>query len=169
MTAYAAGADDNELLFTWAVTAGRVRGEGRKVTWDLYGVPEGSYIVTVEMNDGNQHTTNASTSVTVSHCSDCMYIVIPCPTVSVSCPSEADSKQPIVFEATVSGGDKESKPTYTWSVTAGKTIGGQGTKKIVVDASDLRGQSITATVTVGGYDPKCQGNTAVCTVLEVRP
>ena len=139
------------------------------MTWELYAVPEGTYTATVEVNDGNQHTSSVSTTVTVARCSDCMFFVIPCPSVSVSCPSEADSKQPIVFEATVSGGDKESKPTYTWSVTAGKTIGGQGTKKIVVDASDLRGQSITATVTVGGYDPKCQGNTAVCTVLEVRP
>jgi hypothetical protein len=160
---------NDEMLFTWSVTAGRLRGDGRKVTWDLYGVPEGTYTATVEVNDGNQHTANASTTVTVAHCSDCMFFVIPCPTVSVSCPSETDSKHPVVFEATVSGGDSEVKTTYIWSVTAGKIISGQGTSKITVDASNLVGQSLTATVTVGGYNPICQGTTAVCTVLELRP
>jgi len=137
------------------------------VTWDLYGVPQGTYTVTVEVNDGNQLTANAATTVTVTRCSDCGYVVIPCPTVSVSCPSVVDSKQPVVFEATVAGGDPEVKPTYTWSITAGKIISGQGTSKLRIDASNLVGHPITATVTVGGLDPRCQGNIASCSVEEV--
>ena len=41
-----------------------------------------------------------------------------CPTVSVSCPSEI-GKQPITFEAMVTGGDPNLKTTYTytWSVS----------------------------------------------------
>ena len=169
LTADAMDVQNDEMLFTWSVTAGRLRGEGRKVTWDLYGVPQGTYTVTVEVNDGNQLTANDSTTVTVAHCSDCMFIEIFCPIVSVSCPSVVDSKQPVIFEATISGGDSEMKPTYTWTVTAGKIISGQGTTKIEVDASNLHGQSITATVTVGGFDSRCQGNTASCTVLEIKP
>jgi len=160
---------DADLLFTWNVTGGRLRGEGPKVIWDLSELREGVYKAMVEVNDGNQHTAYASTTITVARCSHCMYVVIPCPTVSVSCPSVVNSKQPVVFEAAVSGGDSEVKPIYTWSITAGKIISGQGTKKIEVDASNLGGKSITATVTVGGFDSDCQGNIASCSVNEVIP
>lgn len=164
-----AGDNDAGLLFTWHVTAGRLRGKGPKVTWDLKDVAEGTYTATVEVNDENQHAASDTTTVTIARCSDCMTVVIPCPIVSVSCPSRADSKQPIVFEATVSGGYTDLKPTYAWSVTAGRIISGQGTTKIMVDASNVAGQSITASVTVGGYNPRCSGTTAMCTVLEVLP
>jgi len=160
---------DAKWLFTWVVTGGRVRGEGRNATWDLSELREGTYTATVEATDGNQHTISGSTVVTIARCSDCMFVDGLCPTIAVSCPSGSDSKQPVVFEAMVSGGDSEVKPTYTWSITAGKIISGQGTSKITVDASNLAGQSVTATVNVGGYNPKCPGNVAVCTVLEVRP
>ena len=62
---------ENELLFTWSVTAGRLIGEGRRVTWDFSGVPKGTYTVTVEVNDGNQHTATASATLTISDCTDC--------------------------------------------------------------------------------------------------
>lgn len=75
---------DNEFLFTWAVTAGRLRGEGREVKWDLSGIGEGSYTATVEMNDGNQHTSAASTTVTIAPCPNCDPPRPPCPVVSVS-------------------------------------------------------------------------------------
>lgn len=61
----------SELLFTWAVTAGRLRGEGHRVTWDLSGVPLGTYTAIVEVNAGNQLTATAATTVAVSSCKDC--------------------------------------------------------------------------------------------------
>jgi hypothetical protein len=161
-------AQDADLLFTWSVTGGRLRGEGRKVRWNLDGLPEGSYTASVEVNADNQHTATASLTIKVVTCSDCVFLASPCPTVLVSCPSGADSKLPIPFAATVAGGNPDVKPTYTWSLTAGKIISGQGTSKITVDASNLGGQAITATVTVGGFNPKCSFNVASCSVLEVR-
>ena len=62
---------DGMLLFTWSVTGGRIRGEGRTVIWDLSGVPLGTYTATVEVNDGNQHTANSSVTLQVSICTDC--------------------------------------------------------------------------------------------------
>ena len=146
---------ENKLLFTWGVTGGVLRGEGKKVTWDLSGVPEGTYTASVEVNDGNQHTSIASTTVEVAFCSDCRWRESPCPTVWVVCPSGVESKQSTYFEAHVAGGDITSTPTYEWSLSAGKIISGQGTSKILVDVSDLAGKSLTATVNVGGFDPGC--------------
>lgn len=147
---------DGVMLFTWEVTAGRLKGEGRNVTWDLSGVGEGTYTATVEVNDGYQHTASAATSVTVARCESCTTIVVPCPTISVSCPSTVDPKQPVVFEAIVIGGPVDLKPTYRWSVVAGKILSGQGTSKIMVDVSEAGSKSITAVVYVGGgYNPSC--------------
>jgi hypothetical protein len=82
----------------------------------------------------------------------------------VVCPSGVESKQPTYFEANIAGGDVDARPTYKWSLSAGKIISGQGTSKIVVDVSDLAGKSLTATVRVGGYDPVCKvGIVASCT------
>jgi len=162
LAANASAPDNIQLLFTWTVTGGTVRGEGREVTWDLSGLAEGTYTATVELNDGNQHTATGSTTVTIALCSGCESPRPLCPTVSVSCSNRIDN-QPITFEATVAGGDPEMKPIYNWSVTAGKIISGQGTSKLTVDISDLGSKSITATVSLGGADPSCTISQASCT------
>ena len=68
----------------------------------------------------------------------------------------------MTFQAHVYGGDANVKATYTWSVSAGKITGGQGTSMITLDVSDVTGGSITATVSIGGHDAACV-NTASCT------
>jgi hypothetical protein len=166
LTADAPDPNGDELLFTWSVTAGRLRGEGRTVTWNLGAVPAGTYTASVEVNDGTGLTANSATSVTVASCSDCGFVVLPCPNVSVSCPSSVESKQPMTFVATVSGGDPSITPTYQWELSAGKITSGQGRSKVVVDVSDLTGQSLTGTVTVGGFNPLCS-KVASCTILHV--
>jgi hypothetical protein len=165
VTLVADASDENgdQLLYTWSVTGGRLSGEGRQVTWDLTGVANGTYTATVEVNDGNQHAANGSTTVTVADCTDCVKPPPPCPTVSVSCPSEVDPGQAITFTASVSGGDSSASYTYNWSVSAGTISSGQGTSTITVDTNGLAGQSVTATVSIGGADPSCTGTTASCT------
>lgn len=158
LTATSADPDNDTLLHTWSVTGGRVTGEGRAVTWDLSGVNPGTYTASIEVNDGNQHTANASTTVSVAVCTDC---VPPCPTVSVSCPSEVDDGAPLTFTANVTGGPSTLSPTYNWSVSAGTISGGQGTSEITVDTKGVGGQTITATVELGGVDPACS-RTASC-------
>ena len=161
LTANASDPDNDTLLYTWSVTGGRLTGEGRGVSWDLSGVNPGTYTASVEVNDGNQHTANASTTVTVANCTGC---VPPCPTVSVSCPSDVDLGSPITFTASVNG---DANVTYNWSVSAGTITGGQGTSSITVDSAGLGGQTVTATVELGGLDPSCS-RTASCTT-GVRP
>jgi hypothetical protein len=161
LTADARDPDNDTLLYTWSVTGGKLTGEGRTVTWDLSGVNAGTYTASVEVNDGNQHTVSASTTVTVAECTGCKP---PCPTVSVSCPSDVDQGSPITFTASVGG---DMTVTYNWSVSAGTISSGQGTSSITVDTATLGGQSVTATVELGGLDPSCS-KTASCTTA-VRP
>jgi len=168
LTANATDPDNDQLLYTWSVTGGRLTGEGRSVTWDLSGVANGTYTATVEVNDGNQHTATSSATVTVADCPDCVKPPPPCPTVSVSCPSDVDAGQPITFTASVTGGEPGATFTYNWSVSAGTISSGQGTSTITVDTTGLGSQSVTATVSIGGADPSCTGTTNSCTT-GIRP
>ena len=154
-------ADNDTLLYTWSVTGGKLSGDGARVSWDLSGAQPGTYTATVEVNDGNTHTANASTTVTIANCLHC---VPPCPTVSVSCPDNVDLGAPITFNASVNG---DANVTYNWSVSAGTISSGQGTSSITVSTDGLGGQTVTATVELGGLDPSCS-RTASCTA-GVRP
>jgi hypothetical protein len=164
LTANAADPENDQLLYTWSVTGGKLTGEGRSVTWDLSGVANGSYTATVEVNDGNPgHTVTSSATVTVAECTGCEKPPPPCPVVSVSCPSDVGPGEPITYTASVSGGETGATWTYNWSVSAGTISSGQGTSTITVDTAGLAGQSVTATVSIGGADPSCTGTTASCT------
>jgi hypothetical protein len=163
LVANASDPDNDQLLYTWSVTGGRLSGEGREVTWDLTGAANGTYTATVEVNDGNQGTASGSATVTVADCPDCVKPAPLCPQVSVSCPTDVEPNQPITFTASVSGGESGATFTYNWSVSAGTITSGQGTSTITVDTANLAGQSVTATVSIGGADPSCTGTTASCT------
>ncbi len=167
LTADARDENNDQLLYTWSVTGGRLTGEGRTVTWDLSGVANGTYTATVEVNDGNMGKANGSTTVVVADCTGCVPPPPPCPTVSVSCPSDVEPGQPITFTASVSN-DSGLSLTYNWSVSAGTISSGQGTSTIQVDTTGLAGQTVTATVSLGGADPSCTGTTASCSTT-VKP
>jgi len=149
------------------VTGGRVSGEGKQVSWDLSGVANGTYTATVEVNDGNQHTASGNATVTVADCTGCKLPPPPCPTISVSCPSDVEQGSPITYTASIAGGDSNITATYNWSVSAGTITSGQGTSTITVDTAGLGGQSVTATVSAGGYDPSC--STASSCTTSVKP
>ena len=142
------------INFTWQVPVGRLIGNSREVTWDLSGVQEGTYTATVEASDKHKHTVSGSVVVTVVTCPSWLPDPPPCPTLSVSCPSSVDSKGLVTFEATVSGVFSEIA-TYEWSLSAGRIISGQATRKITVDVSGVSNESVTATVSLGGLNPLC--------------
>jgi hypothetical protein len=62
--------------------------------------------------------------------------------------------KPLTYRVTVSGGSGGVTPTYTWSASAGKITGGQGTAEVTVDpeGSDI----LTVTVEIGGYPSACR-------------
>jgi len=61
---------DLDLLFTWYVTVGRLKGEGQTVIWDLSGVASGTYKVDVAAQYF-QHIGTGSATVTITDCNDC--------------------------------------------------------------------------------------------------
>ncbi len=161
LTANASDPDGDTLLYTYTVTGGRITGDGASTTWDLTGAQPGTYTATVEVDDGCGCVSFSSTSVTVAEpASNCC--VPPCPTVSVDCPTGiTPAGTPITYTANVSGGDPNASVTYNWTVSAGTISGGQGTPSITVDTTGQGGQTITATVELGGVAPECN-RTASC-------
>src|SRR5439155_26030695 len=106
-------------------------------------------------------------TVTVAACTDCKPKLV-CPTINVTCPSEVDEGGSITFTANFTQGTPEVTPTYNWTVSAGTITSGQGTSSITVSTNNLGGQTVTATVEVGGLDPSC-GRTASCSAAVKAP
>ena len=151
--------DPSILRYSWRASGGRIVGDGPSATWDLTGAAPGTYQATIEVdnNQNNGCTAFTTTKVVVREC-----IRPPvCPNVSIYCPETVSLGQPVTFTANLSGGYPASiTPVYNWTVTGGTIISGQGTPSIQVDATGLEGQSITANLSVEGYNQSC---TATCT------
>lgn len=75
-----------------------------------------------------------------------------CPTVTLSCPDPSTDK-PLTYKVTITGGSRWVAPTYTWSSSAGKITGGEGTSEVTIDPEGR--DSLTVTVEVGGYPASC--------------
>jgi hypothetical protein len=156
LTAAYTDPENDPLVYTWSVTGGKLSGDGRAVSWDLGDLSPGTYTATVSVSDGIAPAVTGMTTVTIAVCEPCRP---PCPNISVSCPSDVKVGSPITFTASMSG---DMSVTYNWSVSAGTISGGQGTSSITVDTAGLGGQTVTATVELGGLDPSCS-RTASCT------
>lgn len=160
----------SKMKFRWAVMAGRLKGQGRKVTWDLRGAHEGTYTVMVEVDDGHKNTASSSAEIRVAVCSGLRYDPPPCPSLYVACRGEVKPKESLSFEAVLIGWIPETKPTHSWKITAGKIVGDKHASKITVDTSDLAGQLVTATVSLSrrGLNPHCPATKASCTTKVVE-
>lgn len=92
-----------------------------------------------------------------------------CPTISVSCLIPTNVGEPLVFKASIGGGDTNVTATYNWEVFGGVVTEGQWTSAIRVKVGPA-GQAVTATLHVGGLDTNC-AKTASCTmpVHQLRP
>jgi hypothetical protein len=91
-----------------------------------------------------------------------------CPTVTVSCAATVEAGQETTYTANVSGGDPNVTPTFNWTVSAGTISSGQGTSSITVETAGAGGQSVTATVDVGGYSRECRTSDSCSASLAKR-
>jgi hypothetical protein len=168
LTTTASDPDGDTLLYSYNVTGGRISGDGANVSWDLSGMGPGTYTATVDVDDGCGCITSATTTVTIANCTDCEPILV-CPTVTVNCPSEAEADSSVTFTANFTQGTPQVNPTYNWSVSAGTITSGQGTSAITVSTAGAAGQTITATVEVGGVDPTCTRTASCSTPVKTPP
>ena len=90
-----------------------------------------------------------------------------CPVVRVTCPDSAEEGTEPSYTADVSGGDPGVTPTFNWTVSAGSISSGQGTSTIKVETVGTGGQTITATVDVGGYPRECRTSDS-CTITVTK-
>ena len=145
------------LRYRWTVSGGRLEGDGTDVIWDLSDAQPGVYNASVTAESGPVGdplcTAFTSTKVIVRNCPPPRPV---CPNVSIYCPDVQQAGTPITFTASVSGGTPGVTPVYTWKVSAGQILTGQGTPTITVDTAGLAGQPITATVEVEGYNLECR-------------
>jgi hypothetical protein len=149
------------LTYSYTVSGGRVVGQGANVNWDLSGVRAGSYTITAAVDDGCGFCgTKQTQTITVRECPDCV-TPCECPSVSVTGPSGITPiGDNMTFTANLSGGTTDAA-TFNWTVSTGTITSGQGTSTITVATNqDLAGQTITATVVVGGLCDTCTQTTA---------
>lgn len=149
------------IRYRWSSSAGRINGDGPNVTWDLAGLAPGVYKAFIEIETGsNDGECQAFTSTTVV-VKPCPPVRPVCPNVEIICPTNILIDQPLTFSSNVSSTSSGAAPIYNWSVSAGTIIEGQGTPTIKVDTTGLAGQTIKATLSMGGYTMDCSASCAV--------
>lgn len=141
---------NDELLYNYTVSGGRIIGKGANVAWDLSGVPEGIYTITVGIDDGSELAAKTQTeTIRVKRC-NCRFVDA-CPATKISTPTASvKAGKTVIFTAKILG-ISPSGISYNWTVSAGTIIKGQGTPKIKVKTTrDMAGGAITATVELQG-------------------
>ena len=167
LTAKAVSPNGNPIKYKWTTSDGVISGEGPVVTWNLAGLKPGYHKASLDIQStGSEGTCQAfsSVSVLVNPCAEVRPV---CPAIEIVCPTDISSGQPLTFSSRLTGGvPANTTAVYNWTVSAGTIISGQGTDNIKVDVSNLGGQQVTATLSVGGYNLDC---VASCTIVPPLP
>ncbi len=165
LNARATSSDGHPIVYRWTSPVGRIVGDGTAATWDLSGLKPGYYEAFVEIDTGNaDRGCQAFSSIGVLV--ECPPPSPACPNVSISCPDRVQPGQPVTFSSTLRGSLGNVTPAYTWTLSDGRIIEGQGTSSITVDTAGLEGQTLTATLSMGGYSLDCS---ATCSVQFPAP
>ena len=144
--------DNEQILYNYTVSGGRIVGNGSNVSWDLSGAKAGTYTITSAVDNGCGLCGKTQTkTVTVKECEKCD-APCACPTLNVSGPTSVKEGEMMTFTANAGGVDK-----YNWTVSAGTIKEGQGTSVITVDTTGVAcGISVTATAEMMGGDNICK-------------
>ena len=162
LTANAVSPGGYPIKYKWTTDAGTISGEGPVVTWNMAGLKPGYHKASLDIQSvGAEGSCQAFSSVTVV-VNPCPVIPPVCPAIEISCPTTVGIDQPITFTSRYTGGTPANvTPVYNWSVSAGTIIEGQGTSTIKVDTTGLGGQTVRATLSMGGYNLECSADCVV--------
>jgi len=159
LNAKANSSSGNPINYHWTTDAGRINGDGPTVNWDMSGLAPGVYRAFLEIDTGGSDgtcTAFSSTSVVVRPCPP-----PPCPSVEIVCPTGIGIDQPLTFSSRVTNAAPGIAPLYNWSVSAGTITQGQGTDTIIVDTKGLAGQTVRASLAMGGYTKDCPASCSI--------
>jgi hypothetical protein len=92
-----------------------------------------------------------------------------CPTISLSSPYEVNQGEMAVFTANVKDVKAGVNLTYNWMISSGTIVQGQGTSGISVNTKCLGGQTVTATVEIGGLSKDCSNTSSSTTSITGSP
>ena len=150
------------IKYKWTTDAGTISGEGPVVTWNLAGLTPGYHKATLDLQSvGADGSCQAFSSVSVL-VKPCVAVQPVCPAIEISCPTDVAINQPLTFTSRYSGGIPANvTPVFNWTVSAGTIISGQGTDTIRVDTNGLAGQTVRASLSMGGYNLECSAECAV--------
>lgn len=162
LTANAVSPSGNPIKYKWTTTAGTISGEGPVVTWNLAGLKPGYHKASLDIQSvGSDGSCHAFSSVSVL-VNPCVAVQPVCPAIEIVCPTNVALDQPLTFTSRYSGGIPANvSPVYNWTVSAGTIISGQGTDTIKVDTTGLGGQTVRASLSMGGYNLECSADCGV--------
>lgn len=78
-----------------------------------------------------------------------------CPSVSVAATPYVPNGRRLQFKAVVQVNDRRVRPTFTWEVSRGKIVEGQGTDTIKVEEPEGASGDVVAKVLAHGYSLEC--------------
>jgi len=162
LTANAVSPGGYPIKYKWSTSDGTIMGEGPVVTWNLAGLAPGYHKASLDIQSvGAEGSCQAFSSISVL-VNPCPVVKPVCPAIEITCPTTVAIDQPLTFSSRATGGIPANiNPVYNWSVSAGTIIEGQGTDTIKVDTKGLAGQTVRATLSMGGYTLECSADCAV--------
>jgi outer membrane protein OmpA-like peptidoglycan-associated protein/opacity protein-like surface antigen len=159
LRAQGADPDNDTLTYKWTSTAGAIEGSGPEVRWNPTGVSEGTYTVSVAVDDGHGGTANSSTDIKVEQKPNTP------PTVSCAAnPASITAGQRSTIAATATDPDNDPL-TYSYKASGGQVTGtganaqfdstgtAPGTYTVTCHVSDARGGETDATTEVAVQTP----------------
>ena len=161
LTANAVSPNGNPIKYKWSTTDGDIDGDGPVVTWNVAGLKPGYHKASLNIvSAGSDGECEAFSSVTVL-VNACAAVHPVCPAIEVTGPTTAAVDQPLTFTSKYTGGTAGITPSLNWTVSPGTITEGQGTPTIRVDTTGMAGQTIRASLSLGGYNLECYAETAV--------
>jgi hypothetical protein len=150
------------IQYKWSTSSGTISGEGPEVTWNLAGLKPGYHKASLDIRSvGSDGSCQAFSSISVL-VNPCVAVQPVCPAIEIVCPTDVAIDQPLTFSSRYTGGVPANvHPVYNWTVSAGTIISGQGTDTIKVDTTGLAGQTVRASLSMGGYNLECSADCGV--------